>query len=73
MTQNMEWIKVSERMPEPFVTVIVDGGVALYTGYKWNTITGCSWPGETIMWEVTHWMPLPKVSDLKPTIVKRIS
>jgi len=56
----MEWINVNYQMPEPFTCVIVAGGVGLWTGVKWNTITGYQWPGQTIAWEVTHWMPLPQ-------------
>lgn len=54
-----DWINVKDQMPEPFQAVYVAGGVGLWTGTKWNTITGCQWPGQTIAWEVTHWMPLP--------------
>jgi len=61
---NMEWIDVTIDMPKPFQVVMVSGGVGLWTGSKWNTITGCQWPGETIAWEVTHWAELqypPKI------------
>jgi len=60
----MEWINVNDRMPDPFVAVIIAGGVGLWTGSNWNTITGCSWPGQHVAWKVTHWQPLlypPKI------------
>lgn len=63
-----EWVSVKEKLPHAFVPVIVAGGVGLWTGSKWNTITACEWPGQTIAWEVTHWMPIPHVTLYSKTI-----
>lgn len=56
----MEWISVKDRLPAAFKVVIVSGGIGLWTGVQWNTITGYKWPGQPIAWEVKYWMELPK-------------
>ena len=60
-----EWVSVEDRMPEKGVNVIVDGGIAQYKGeyFGWYSITGIDWPGRPIEWDVTHWMPLPKLPN----------
>jgi hypothetical protein len=52
------WVSCDERMPEPFTPVLVSGGVGLWTGTQWNTITGYEWPGMPIAWPVAYWMPM---------------
>ena len=58
----MEWISVKDRLPERLDVVIVQGGIAYYLPDEeaWMTITGERWPGRPIVWNVTHWMPLPE-------------
>ena len=56
-----QWISVDDKMPEPFAVVMVSGGIGLYTGAHWNSLTCIEWPGLPIAWTVTHWMPIPKV------------
>lgn len=63
VSHTANWVSCSDRLPEPFVIVIVNGGVALYTGSRWHTVTCCNWPGRPIGWEVTHWMPLPELKN----------
>ena len=53
------WIPVSESLPEEYELVVVPGGVATYHGDMWVTHTGID-QGGRILWEVTHWMPLPE-------------
>ena len=57
----MNWIKCSDRIPEPRVSVL--GRVRFsYTVYLiqvyYNDFHWSNWFGDTIN-EVTHWMPLP--------------
>ena len=52
------WIPVSERLPNPDANVLVKGGCAYYIDEKWWSMMGDS-AHRPIMWEVTHWMPLP--------------
>lgn len=53
------WIACSDRLPDPFVIVLVHGGVALHTGVAWHTVTCTPCPGQPIVWNVFYWMPLP--------------
>jgi len=54
-----EWISVKDRLPGDYA-VLVSGGVAYYADGVWYTVTGFTYPGVPIRWEVTHWMPLPE-------------
>lgn len=54
------WIACSERMPEEYRTVIVDGGIATWQG---GSLWLSQMPGSVdreIQWPVTRWMPLPE-------------
>ena len=53
----MKWISVKDRLPEFGRVVIVDGGIAYYSGEMWYSLTGCA--ATPISWEVKDWMPLP--------------
>ncbi len=68
----MDWIAVEDRMPEHLTVVLVDGGVGFWHEREklWHTITGFDWPGRPIQWEVTHWMPLPKLPTALATSPK---
>ena len=55
------WTACVDEFPKPFEIVIVAGGVAIWTGSSWHTLTACEWPGKPIAWDVTHWMPIPKL------------
>ena len=70
-----EWVSVDERLPEPWQTVIIKcpnyrttvNGICVgqyLTKYRcgkvrenpiWKNYLG----GDTSIWNVTHWMPLP--------------
>ncbi len=50
------WIPCSERMPPIDRIVIIDGGIAVWRGGHWDSITGHV---RAIEWKVTHWQPLP--------------
>jgi hypothetical protein len=67
MEKTIEWISVNDKLPQPFQAVYVAGGVGLWTGTNWNTITGYQWPGQPIAWEVTHWMLLPEPPNMEKT------
>lgn len=60
LSSDKGWISVEDELPKNFETVIVSGGVARY-----NSETKNWWSlmdvGGTIIWKVTHWMPLPKL------------
>jgi hypothetical protein len=57
-----DWIKCSDRLPEPGQTVLTcgrakNGGYLAYEVSAWDS-GGWGWdPGEYV--EPTHWMPLP--------------
>lgn len=56
------WISVEERLPDDDGNlVLVSGGVAYcnHNQGRWMTVTAADWPGRPIVWEVTHWQPLP--------------
>lgn len=64
--ERYAWRDVEEELPESWSgfasrLVIVHGGVAYYDHRKeqWFTVTAEDYPGQSIDWEVTHWMPLP--------------
>lgn len=51
-----------DRMPEPHQLVIVDGGIAVWTGSVWLTKTHND--NRVIEWRVGWWMPIPSQNDL---------
>jgi hypothetical protein len=51
------WVKTSERMPDRNHHVIVEGGLAKWTGEKWVSLMSDT-PYRTIIWEVLYWTPL---------------
>lgn len=60
-----QWIPVSERMPEPFVSVLVqmpdeEPCPTVREGYLTNKGTWYAGYFERETSEVTHWMPLPE-------------
>lgn len=58
------WISVKDEMPPNMQQVIVEGGIAYYREKEeqWYSITAFNWPGKPITWDVTHWMPFPKLN-----------
>jgi hypothetical protein len=61
-----EWVDVNEQLPKDAEPVIVQGGCGHYSHkYKqWFTNMERDNFGEyrAIQWEVTHWMPIPKLN-----------
>lgn len=59
--QQRRWIRCDERLPELGETVIVQGGIAYrkHPDGAWFTLTGETYPGRPIQWEVNHWIPIP--------------
>ncbi len=61
-----QWIKCSERMPDPGQPVLVVSsiGCAVQNNvYEWDGETWCDFQadyGELSMGVFSHWMPLPK-------------
>ena len=52
--------------------ILVDGGVAHWSGGAWCSITGYDYPGKRIEWPVTYWMPLPSYpSELRQAMADR--
>ena len=47
----------AETMPQRYRTVIVSGGIAMWTGKEWLTKTGGD-SGRPIQWPVEWWTPL---------------
>jgi len=58
----MEWIKVSEKLPEKFESVLVYDGKKIFLAYihinSWICVCEC-YEGSSVI-DVTHWMPLPE-------------
>lgn len=52
----------SERLPEPHVTVMVAGGIALWTGKQWLSLMEDR--HRPITWEVKWWLPLLQDEDV---------
>ncbi len=59
-----KWISVKDRLPEENLMVIVDGGIAKHLDSGWYSLTGIDHPGRIIRWDVTHWQPIPKLTEL---------
>ena len=65
-----EWIKCSERMPEPGQPVLVVssmGGVVQNNVYEWDGMTWCDFRadyGEHAQGVFSHWMPLPEPPEV---------
>ncbi len=60
----VKWIRTKERKPEPHHVVIVEGGLATWTGSEWLTKSGED-SGRVIQWDVLYWTPLitPPLTD----------
>lgn len=60
----MEWISVSDRLPDKFGTYIVaahDGSKMRVTFMKYQSrAKQFDKTGRTAYWRITHWMPLPE-------------
>ena len=55
----------SDRMPEPYQTVVVAGGSAYWTGSRWITTESYNEPyRREILWPVLWWMPIPTCADI---------
>ena len=58
-TTTPRWISVEERLPEPYVEVLLYSGGERYTGYMHNdkrfTVNASHYPSRP-----TYWMPLPE-------------
>ena len=65
----MEWIKTSDRLPEPWITVLVSGGIAYHNpeANTWHSRTGND-TGKIIEWPVNDWAVLPSPYDLPEEI-----
>lgn len=65
----MEWIKTSDRLPEPWITVLVAGGIAYHNpeANTWHSRTGND-TGKIIEWPVNDWAVLPSPYDLPEEI-----
>lgn len=59
MTHTLTYYLCSEKMPEPYTTVIVCGGVAEWTGERWRDDEGWA-VNRPIKW----WAPLIRDKDL---------
>ena len=58
------WIPVSERLPEVGQNVLVYDtieGVAL--SHRWQGKEKWYWSSSQLLYDVTHWMPLPPIPD----------
>lgn len=51
------WVKTSEQLPEPYRIVLVDYGIAFWTGTEWLSASGDD-SGRPIKWSVLYWSPL---------------
>lgn len=69
MDKKMEWIKTSDRLPEPWITVLVAGGIAYHNpeSNTWHSRTGND-TGKIIEWPVNDWAVLPSPYDLPEEI-----
>lgn len=63
------WTKTSDKLPEPWVTVLVSGGIAYHNpeAKTWHSRVGND-TGKIIEWPVTHWAELPSIYDLPEEI-----
>lgn len=52
------WVSVKDKLPPLYTSVIIHGGVGYYNGSNWHTKMDDGDP--IIMWEVKHWMEIPK-------------
>lgn len=64
-----QWQPISSA-PKNGALIIVAGGIARWYADRWYTLTGFDYPGKPIMWEVTHWQPLPPPPGEEPTPVE---
>ena len=62
------WKSVEERLPEEYVRVLVSyqEGVcsAYYSFESWSSDPSGSFATDSIIFDVTHWMPLPKPPEV---------
>lgn len=79
MTNDPQWIPVSERLPEHMVDVLVaikwmekpakahynEGGKCWVESLEYAELRGDGWLNDYIpASEVTHWMPLPAMPEI---------
>lgn len=59
---QMEWIPVTEKLPEPFADVIVTNGIGIYIGWIHPMDNGWRVDSESeyFMKDIIAWMPRPK-------------
>src|SRR6185295_5425654 len=53
-----KWIDANKQKPPTLVVVIVDGGIAYWSGEKWISEQGRD-SGRPITWRVSWWTPIP--------------
>ena len=65
----MNWIKCSDKLPEPDEHVLVYGEDGIFTAYRddnekyptWNCYPVGSYASDGLVYCITHWMSLPKL------------
>jgi len=63
---QQRWIPTNERLPEDFERILVASNYYVRLSFVYHSVTGevCWTDGEYGMFEgVTHWRPLPKLSE----------
>ena len=62
MIIELEAFKTSEKMPETFVPVILNGCAGFWDGEEWRTNSHRD--VRPIQWDVKWWMPFPVADEI---------